>query len=67
MSEIRRCDHCKFFVEIGDKGGYQVGTCHRFPPFPVHHDQAFFPQVISTDWCGEFQPIPEQAGGGERS
>lgn len=67
------------FNAAGDEEPTPILLCHRYPPTMIatgiigHEgrttDAAMaFPQVQSTDWCGEWQPPePEYAGtGGEQ-
>ena len=65
------CSRCRFVERDGlDPRPNDVLTCHRFPPTatPVSSYGSQwaggeirwrFPPVESTEWCGEFEPVPE--------
>ena len=41
-----------------------ISLCHRYPPTVVVIDEKEVfrsPEVCDTDWCGEWQPKPDEA------
>lgn len=53
MSE--RCITCRFY----DTSGEWRPVCRRFPPTPnPDGNPDWWPQVLESDWCGEYQPRP---------
>lgn len=50
------CATCRFFLEDGDFDGVKVGQCRRRPPRGPQHGPWRFPRVMSTSWCGEYEP-----------
>lgn len=60
-----RCENCKFFEEIWDKGlELASGNCRFKPPIPVYvakkeDDVSLWPHVYNYEWCGEWKAKPE--------
>lgn len=58
----KRCETCVFFNP--DKHSND-GYCHRYPPLTRlrggsgDHSWWVQPEVLVSDWCGEFQPKGE--------
>ena len=49
----RVCRNCKFYDEVT----HQFGTCHKYAPRPGYikeFEGATWPEVLCSDWCGEF-------------
>ena len=60
-----KCSGCRFFKSHSHKpGGYAMsgdGSCLRFPPTQGQQNgRTVLNTVAKGDWCGEYQPIPEQ-------
>jgi len=62
------CDGCRFFWP-DDPNKRFFGECHRYPPGPgylrpsdggMEWFTASWPQVVSTDFCGEWQKDDRQ-------
>ena len=60
MDELSRCHNCRFYDEAmpreNDRHGF--GKCRRYAPRPgdVNEDgDAEWPDVQSTDYCGEHE------------
>ena len=59
-----RCETCRFYSKateaVGGGGSRDLshGLCERFPPRASTDRQefAFWPKVLSEDWCGEHEP-----------
>lgn len=57
------CQKCMFFDVLpvaarGPGDTDDAGYCVRNPPAyvrPMHPDDASFPKVVESDWCGEFR------------
>lgn len=67
------CEYCRFWVTRSSTD--MRGACHRYPPLivqgrmtpPSHarpdwvpRPEHYFPMTMHDQWCGEFQPIPQQ-------
>ncbi len=57
--EDQLCDECRFFISDGTSF---AGECHRKPPKIIkrpnreeQHNRGVWPEVTTSDWCGEFQ------------
>lgn len=56
----KNCRHfCPYVYEFdedvdSDQLYSDFGECRRFPPSPASHEEAVFPVVEETMWCGEF-------------
>lgn len=57
MTEAYMCATCRFY---GNRG-YGLGPCLRYPPVvrsvPTGA-KTEWPQVSSSNWCGEYQEFP---------
>jgi hypothetical protein len=63
MSE--ECSNCKFWLVFTDVEGF----CRRYPPVPFAEvsgsesggtiKQDYFPETVSTEWCGEYKKAEE--------
>jgi hypothetical protein len=50
---VRACESCKFY----DNFEPGVGQCRKNPPVREEGgEDAVWPWVVPTDWCGEFKP-----------
>jgi hypothetical protein len=72
VSEERkeRCETCRFWIgqreRISCRLPLLVADCHRYPPSrylrdsdgdPPQFEQWFRPEMLSDEWCGEWEPI----------
>lgn len=58
------CLDCRFFISYGTQ---LSGECHRHAPGIIRRpdsqqvkNQAVWPYVLTSDWCGEFVQHPER-------
>jgi hypothetical protein len=66
MTAPKTCEKCRFFKVDGLE-------CHRYPPKIIYIEEIYnryfeketvqsylgWPEVLPSDFCGEFQPWPE--------
>ena len=55
----QKCQNCRFYNVNKKLFTITRGKCHRYPPqlyFENKDDPSEFPIVVSTNWCGEWQP-----------
>ena len=55
----QKCQTCRFYKAEKALLTITRGKCHRFPPqytFETRDDPSVFPVVVSSNWCGEWQP-----------
>lgn len=56
------CNNCRWWRSVFATGPESpiTGECHKNPPGNYHweYDEKYhsFPEVMSDDWCGEFEP-----------
>lgn len=57
-----QCSTCRFWRDLHDEWA-GTGACRRYPPTPSSSPRvtAGFPAVGRHKWCGEYQPVEEQA------
>ena len=61
------CGNCRLCLAIGDQliiMMVRFRFCRRYPPTVVVIDEKEVfrsPEVCDTDWCGEWQPKPDEA------
>jgi len=73
-----RCETCVYWDQAGAKlanaiidpaAQPDVGVCLFAPPVlmaTIHFPVSVFPEVHASRWCGAWDPIPDDGGGGER-
>lgn len=45
------CSSCRFWLEMADEDGHELGQCRRYPP--TYDGWAM---TSGGDWCGELRP-----------
>lgn len=54
------CEGCKFWYDVFEAKGSDIGQCVRFPPIADRNRQHadIWPMTSMFAWCGEFQKKP---------
>lgn len=58
------CNDCRHF-QIDNYPGAQMGRCRRYAPRPQQYSSVGWPYVQTSDYCGEWQSIPDGAATAE--
>ena len=60
------CGNCRFGGKEAKNSliAGDIRLCRRYPPTVVvidEEEESYFPEIHETDWCGEWQPKPDEA------
>ena len=67
MEEVKACENCKHWIEIGGTDAGLVGECHKNSPIPAITADASaetamwfakWPSTSQTQWCGDYEERP---------